>query len=137
MPRIQLRLYVNPEEAEIICNVRRENGTYERLAAIVDTGATVSLVPDDLLSKVSYRLSERGSFTIEQAGIARQSFEAVEAYITVFLEDESGQHTHPFEVPVWFAPTRKSLIVFDGILNRAILHIDMLEERRGWIDINA
>ena len=79
------------------------------------------------MSVLEYRLSARGSFTIEQAGIAEQSFEAVEAYVTIFLEDEAGGRTEELEIRVWFAGTRDALIGFDGILDRAILHLDMPE----------
>ena len=126
MPRIQLRVYRDPGQAEVFLNIKRKDSGYEKRAAIVDTGAQVSLLPSLLMNILAYRLSERGSFTIEQAGIAPHSFGAIEAYITVFLEDMSGNRTDEFEVRVWFAGTREVLLGFDGVLDRAVLHVDML-----------
>jgi len=126
MPRIQLRVYRDPGQAEVFLNIKRKDSGYEKRAAIVDTGAQVSLLPSLLMNILAYRLSERGSFTIEQAGIATHSFGAIEAYITVFLEDMSGNRTDEFEVRVWFAGTREVLLGFDGVLDRAVLHVDML-----------
>ncbi len=126
MPRIQLRVYRDPGQVEVFLNIKRQGGGYEKRAAVVDTGAQVSLLPSLLMNVLAYRLTERGSFTIEQAGIATQSFEAIEAYITVFLEDIFGQRTADIEVRVWFAGTREVLLGFDGILDQAVLHVDMV-----------
>jgi len=92
---------------------------------VVDTGAQTSLMPDELMPLVEYRLSERGRFVIEQAGIAAQSFDAIEAYVTIFLEDIAGTRSEEFEARVWFTDTIKFLIGFSGILDRAVLHLDM------------
>ncbi len=132
MTRLRLQIYIDPAEVEVFCNVRRRDGAYERLAAVIDTGAVVSLLPDDLLEFVEYRFIQ--SISVEQAGIAKQSFEAVEGLVTTTLEDASGEITQPFEIPVWFANTNKALIGFAGVLERAILHIDMLR-RDGWLEI--
>ena len=126
MPRIQLRVYRDPGQVEVFLNIKRQDGGYEKRAAVVDTGAQVSLLPSLLMNILAYRLSDRGSFTIEQAGIATQAFEAIEAYITVFLEDIVGQRTADIEVRVWFAGTREVLLGFDGILDQALLHVDMV-----------
>jgi hypothetical protein len=134
MPRIQLRVYHDPGQAEVFLNIKRKDGGYEKRAAVVDTGAQVSLLPSLLMNVVAYRLSERGGFTIEQAGIATQAFEAIEAYITMFLEDMSGNRTDDSEVCVWFAGTREVLLGFDGILDRAVLHVDMLN-LTGYLEI--
>ncbi len=133
MTRIQLRVYRDPGQAEVFLNIKRKDNGYEKRASIVDTGAQVSLLPGLLMNILAYRLSERGSFTVEQAGIATQSFEAVEAYVTVFLEDMSGNRTDDFEARVWFAATREVLLGFDGILDRAVLHVDMLN-LTGYLD---
>jgi hypothetical protein len=125
MPRIHLRVYREPGQAEVFLNLRRKDGGYDKRAAIVDTGAEVSLLPSLLMGVLEYRSGERGSFIVEQAGIAEQAFEAVEAYVTVFLEDETGNRTDDLEVRVWFAGTRDVLIGFDRLLDRAILHLDM------------
>jgi hypothetical protein len=134
MARIQLRVYRDPGQAEVFLNIKRKDNGYEKRAAIVDTGAQVSLLPSLLMDVLAYRLSERGSFTIEQAGIATQAFEAIEAYITVFLEDMSGNRTDDFEMRVWFAATREVLLGFDGILERCVLHLDMLN-LTGYLDL--
>lgn len=134
MAHIQLRIYRNPGQAEVFLNIKRRDNGYEKRAAIVDTGAQVSLLPSLLMNVLAYRLSDRGSFTIEQAGIAAQTFEAIEAYVTVFLEDESGSRTHEFEVRVWFAETREVLLGFDGVLDRAVLHVDMVN-LTGYLEI--
>ena len=134
MARIQLRVYRDPGQAEVFLNIKRKDNGYEKRAAIVDTGAQVSLLPSLLMNVLVYRLSERGSFTIEQAGIATQAFEAIEAYVTVFLEDVSGNRTDDFEARVWFAGTREVLLGFDGVLGRAVLHINMVN-LTGYLDI--
>lgn len=134
MTRIHLRVYRDPGQAEVFLNIKRKDSGYEKRAAIVDTGAQVSLLPSLLMNVLDYRRSERGGFLIEQAGLATQSFEAVEAYITVFLEDMSGNRTDDFEIRVWFAATREVLLGFDGILDRAVLHVDMLR-LTGYIEL--
>ncbi|MBC7871164.1 MAG: hypothetical protein H7Y09_10035 [Chitinophagaceae bacterium] len=135
MPRIQLRLYVQPGQAEVTLAIKAHNENYERITAVIDTGAAVSLFPDYLLKNLDYRLSER-RIIIEQAGIAGQAFEAVEAFVRVFLEDQSGSHTTEFEIRAWFADTDQPLLGFDGVLDRGILHIDM-PNRDGWLEITA
>jgi hypothetical protein len=135
MPRFQLRIYVEPGEAEIFCKVLRKDGTYERLTAIIDTGAAVSLFPNDLLELINYRPTDRSTITIDQAGIARQTFQAIEGYIHIILEDQEGQVTQPVEIRAWFANTNHVLLGFADLLDQAILHIDM-PQRNGWLDIN-
>jgi hypothetical protein len=125
MPRIQLRVYMEPGQAEVFVNIKQKDGGYYTRAAVVDTGAHTSLMPDELMPLVEYRLSERGRFVIEQAGIAAQSFEAIEAYVTIVLEDIAGTRSEEFEVRVWFTDTIKFLIGFTDILDRAVLHLDM------------
>ena len=125
MTRINLRMYTDPGQAEVFVRVKRKDGGDYMRAAIVDTGAQTSLLPEELADILAYRLSERGSFMVEQAGIAEQAFKAVEAYIRLSLEDQSGAKTEEFEARVWFAKTRHVLIGFDGILDRAVLHLDM------------
>jgi hypothetical protein len=136
MPRLQLRIYVAPGEAQIFCKLPRKDGTYETITAMVDTGAAVSLFPVELLDVIDYYPMGRERVTIDQAGIASQFFEAVEAEVTVSLEDETGQITHAFNIPAWFADTDAPLIGFAGVLDRAILHIDM-PRREGWLEIDT
>lgn len=125
MTRIQLRVYRNPGQAEVFVNIKRKDGGYYTQAGIVDTGAQTSLLPQALAEVVAYRLSERGSFMVEQAGIAQQAFQAVEAYVSLFLEDQAGARTEELEVRVWFARARHVLIGFDDILEHTVLHLDM------------
>jgi hypothetical protein len=72
--------------------------------------------------------------TITQAGIAQQDFEATEAFVTIYLEDAAGNQTPSFEILAWFTATRQTLIGFQDILDRAVLHIDM-PQRDGWLEI--
>jgi hypothetical protein len=118
-------MYRNPGAAEVFVNYRQQDGSFDRITAVVDTGAEVSLFPITLLPLLDHRFTGRGRFTVEQAGMARQSFEAVEALVTVFLEDQFGARTIPFQAPIWFAATEEALVGFAGILDRAVLHLDM------------
>ena len=81
------------------------------------------------------RLVGSRPLTIHQAGIANQSFEAVEANIVLYLEDLSGQRSPEFEARFWFANTDVRLIGFADILDRAILHVDM-PAQSGWLRLN-
>jgi hypothetical protein len=133
MARIQLRVYIEPGQAEVFVNVKRKDGSYDKHVGIIDTGAQTSLTPAELMAVLAYRLGEHANVNIEQTGIARQSFEAIEAYTTVFLEDQTGARTEDFEARVWFANTKRLLIGFGGILERAVLHLDM-PEMSGYLD---
>jgi hypothetical protein len=134
MARLQLRIYRDPGQVEVFLNITRKDGGYEKRAAIVDTGAQVSLLPAFLMDDLVLRPGERGSFTIEQVGIAKQTFQATEAYVTVFLEDVAGNRTEDFEMRAWFADASDPLIGFDGVLDRTVLHIDMIN-LTGYLDI--
>ncbi len=136
MARVQLLLYADPATVEVFANVRRKDGGYERIAAVVDTGAASALLPLDLLDQLDHEDSLKTRITIEQAGIARHAFEATEAMIRLFLEDARGARTSELEARAWFAETEAFLIGFEGILDRATLHIDMRETRSGWIEID-
>lgn len=133
MARIQLQIYLEPSELEVFINLKTKDGSQKRRAATVDTGAQVSLLPKELMDSVEYRLTERSKIIIGQAGIAKQSFEAVEAFVTLFLEDQFGGRTQAFEARVWFAETDVILLGFDSILDRAVLHVDM-PNRTGFLD---
>jgi len=74
MPRIQLRIYVEPGQVDVFCQLKFKDGTYKRLTGIVDTGAAVSLFPNRFLTDVEYEPTEANRITIDQAGIAGQSF---------------------------------------------------------------
>jgi hypothetical protein len=136
MKRIQLRMYIDPGAAEAFVNIKRHDGQFHMLTAIVDTGAAVSVLPDHLRPDLQYRLSEQHTITIEQAGIADQTFEATEAFVTLFLEDQSGQRTPEFEAKVWFANTNTALLGFADILDRAILYLDLIQSRSGWLEMD-
>lgn len=77
MTRIQLRIETQPTEVVLFCATKRTDQALERLAAVIDTGAEVSLVPDTLLDEIVHRRTGRGKFVVEQAGIAKQEFEAM------------------------------------------------------------
>jgi predicted aspartyl protease len=132
MIRIQLLLTVNG--AEIVCNFRRKDGSFERITAFIDTGAETSFLPNELMDILDYRLSDNSRVEIVQAGISKQAFIATEAYITVFFEDMLGHQTHEIEARVWFADAYEYLIGFSEILDSGILHIDMTT-RSGWFEI--
>jgi hypothetical protein len=92
------------------------------------------LLPNTLLPELDYRVSDQGTIVIQRAGIIGQDFEAIEAYVTVFLEDQSGARAPDSEVRVRFADTNTVLIGFADMLDRVILHVDMLQ-LQGWLDI--
>jgi hypothetical protein len=132
MPQINLRVYIDPGRAEIFCNALRLDGGYETFVAVVDTGAEVSLLPNDLKNVLDFQIWENADIELEQAGLARQIFRATRANITLFFEDTQGNKTIPALIPVWFADTRQPLIGFAGVLDKAILQIDMLQNA-GWL----
>jgi hypothetical protein len=134
MIRIQLRIYTQPGEAQLFVNLQRKDGYLETIAATVDTGAALALLPSELMEIIDWRPAADQEIVIDQAGIAGQAFSAVEAFVTISLEDAAGNRTLPFEVPVWFAETTTPLIGFAGVLDRAILHLDMLQQL-GWLEI--
>jgi predicted aspartyl protease len=133
---MQLRLYRDPGAAEIFINLRRQDEGYERQVVTVDTGAEVSLLPQDVLNRIAYRPSERGSLIVGQAGIANQIFEVTEVYVWLFLEDEKGERSREFEVRMWFGATEENIIGYDGILDRATLFIDTRVSQTGWIELD-
>lgn len=135
MAKVALTIYTHPGALEITCNLNRADGGTERLSAYVDTGAHLCLFPLDLLSKLKVQqISE--AVTIEQAGIAKQEFQAVEAYVEVFFEDRFGVVTRPYRVRAWFADTETYLIGFDGVLDQATLHVDLRGTRDAWIELD-
>lgn len=126
MTRLKLQISKRPDSAELFVKFRQKDGGKKRWIASVDTGAEVSVLPREWLSEIDYRLTERGTFVIQQAGIAKLTgLEVIEVTIEVSLEDRSGIETGRFEAPFWFMDTDRVLIGFEGILDRAILHIDM------------
>jgi hypothetical protein len=125
MARIRLRIDRSWYLAETFIRLQLTDGAVEYVLAAVDTGAHTSLLPISLLAKVEHDMTEEEGVVLEQAGVAHQRFEAVEAVIKLSLEDEFGGATGEFEAPVWFAETDSPLVGFRGILERAVLHLDM------------
>jgi hypothetical protein len=124
---------MNPGGVEAFVNVKRSDGGFTLMTAMVDTGAEISLFPRHFLDSFEYR--EIGKISAQQAGIAKQAFEAVEAFITIYLEDLSGAHTKDVEIRAWFSDADVALLGFDGLLDIATLHIDM-RQLNGWIEID-
>jgi hypothetical protein len=133
MTRILLRIHISPGQAEVFINLKAQDGIHRRRIAAIDTGAAISLLPNALMDVLDYRLSGNETITIDQAGIAKQAFHATEAYVTLYLEDWTGLRTEEFEARVWFADTNRILIGFEGILDRAVLHVDM-PNRTGYLE---
>jgi hypothetical protein len=136
MSRVGLYLYVEPGAVEAFVNIQLLDEGFFRAAAFIDTGAETSLFPRYLLEKVAYRLSSEEIITIKQAGIAQQSFQAIKAFITIFLEDYSGNRTKELEIPAWFANTEIALLGFEGLLEKSTLYINMRNAREGWIELD-
>ena len=134
MTRIQLRIYINPGEAECSLRVKRKDGDFEELTAIVDTGAQISLFPIGLLNIIQYDEASANTVVIDQAGVAGQRFEAIEAKVTVYLEDSFGARTEEMDIRAWFAEGDNALLGFDGILERAIFFLDM-PNLRGYLEL--
>ncbi|MBK9123195.1 MAG: hypothetical protein IPM16_08755 [Chloroflexi bacterium] len=100
----------------------------------MDTGAQISLLPLEILDLLEDAGSPQTRISLEQAGITRHSFEAVEARIALQFEDLEGNVSEVITAPCWFADTEVALIGFEGVLDRAVLHIDY-PGRIGWIDV--
>jgi hypothetical protein len=90
MARVQLQIYVDPGELDVIISITRKDGGEYRMTAIVDTGAEYSLFPIRLLDQFQHRIVDTGELDVEQAGIARQAFKAIVADVDLFLEDANG-----------------------------------------------
>jgi hypothetical protein len=128
-------MYQNPGAAELFITIPTLDGGYARASATLDTGAEVTVLPSSIMELVDYRLSELGHVIVQQAGIAHQLFEITEAFVTLYLEDERGNRTQPFEAPIWFTDTEEPLLGFKGILDEAVFCIDM-PNLSGTLDIN-
>lgn len=133
MTRIALGINLDPSSVDIVTNIRAVGGSYYRLTAFIDTGADISLLPKRLLPRLEHEIiTER---VVDQAGIAGQTFTAIEARIKLFFEDSLGNESSEIEALVLFADTSIELIGFQDILDRATLHIDFRESRSGWIEL--
>lgn len=133
MSRINLRLYQSPYQAETIIAFDTRFGTIERMAALVDTGAAKSLLPITILDLVPH--TKPRTVTLEQAGISSHQFYAIEAMLTLWLEDTNGNLTKPMEAVVWFTHTSDALLGFEDVMAHAILHIDM-PQQQGYLEFN-
>lgn len=136
MPRINLILSLNPSQAEVFVRYKKTDGIFETEIGLIDTGAETSLFPKAWLETAEHKLLD-STVVIEQAGIAKQNFEAVEAEIILKLEDSNGNISPELRVKAWFADTDKVIIGFKDILDRAILFLDYLDTRTGWIELRA
>lgn len=136
MAPITLRVYKEPGQAEVFCNLLMKDGAFERITAVIDTGAQTSLFPIDILDEVAHDFESRQVIHLEQAGISQQAFQGVQCVVTIFLEDIEGNQTRPMEIPAWFANTGIALLGFEGILDQSVLHIDM-PTLTGYLDIKA
>ncbi len=132
--RINLTLYREPGFVETFVNLRLASGMYERLAAVVDTGAQVSLFPLELFDRVTHHDDHRERILIERAGIT--TTEAIESRVSLYLEDGAGNFSYELIVRAWFAPTEVAFVGFDGVLDLATLHIDYRDTFAGWIELN-
>jgi hypothetical protein len=132
MSQVNLILNVHPGVVEVYIRLKAKAGHFEPSLAFIDTGATVSLLPLSFLDEIEHRVIEE-NFEIEQAGIARQHFKAVEAEVILYFEDLQGNQSPHLKVRAWFANTTKVIIGFQDILDRAELHIDYRQSQTGWI----
>jgi hypothetical protein len=132
MPRLQLTVYVNPGQLDVFINLGDDPDTF-RTVGTLDTGAQQCLMPLYFLDNLEHQILRR-NITIEQAGIANQSFTAVEAEVLLCLEDAAGNISEKRRVRAWFAETDEVLLGFRDLLEHAVLHIDM-PLRDGWIEI--
>jgi hypothetical protein len=133
MSQVALKLNKNPGLVETFVRFKAKEGHYIAWFAFIDTGAQVSLFPLSFLEKLEHRIIDE-DFEIEQAGIAGQAFKAIEAEITLYVEDLQGNESQPITVRAWFAQTSKYIIGFQDILDRAELHIDYRQSQTGWIE---
>lgn len=135
MARIKLNVLLDPGAFEVHCLLRMPGEDFSRINAYIDTGAQTSLFPSHLLDEIEYTvISEH--VIIEQAGIAGQAFEGLEAQVDLMLQDALGNQTGWISIRAWFADTSEALIGFDGVLDRAVLHADLKNGRDAWIEID-
>jgi hypothetical protein len=119
---------------EIYVRFKTQLGSSKLTVGFIDTGATVSLFPLNFLNELEHTIINP-SIEIEQAGIAGQVFNAVEAEVQLYCEDTQGNVSPELTVRAWFADTSKIIIGFQDILDRATLYADFRQSRTGWIEI--
>jgi hypothetical protein len=132
--KINLILSIQPCEVEVGISFKGIDGGFELNYGMIDTGAELSLFPKKWLNTAQHKILKE-NVSLEQAGIAKQGFSAVEAEITLLLEDGQGNQSRPFVVRAWFADTTRVIVGFQDILDHAKLYLDYQDSRSGWIDI--
>lgn len=133
MSRLNLYLSILPYEVETFVRIKGQDGEFIPKRAMIDTGADKSLLPRQLLNTIEHTIID-SQITIDQAGIAKQAFTAVEAKFTLYFEDLQGNATTAIEAQAWFAETDEILIGFQDILEHATLFIDFRQTRTGWLE---
>lgn len=134
MSRIALTVYYQPSMLEIFVRFVTKAKPNKLFTGFIDTGATVSLFPLEILDLLEHTIIEKG-IEIEQAGIAGQYFDAVDAKVKLYFEDAQGNQSPEIEVRAWFANTSKMIIGFQDILDRSTLHVDYRQGRIGWLEL--
>jgi hypothetical protein len=133
MVRINLRVTEAPTPPEVFCSILRWDGELELVGMYVDTGAQTSVLPKKLMQDLKYELLDGGDVLIEQAGIAKQTFNATEALITLRFEDIEGNISVQKQMRVWFAETTKHLLGYTDALEHCELFVDT-PSYAGWIE---
>jgi hypothetical protein len=133
MPQISLNLITQPHEIETNIIMKSKGAFVYRSIGIVDTGAQKCLFPLNMLDFLDYEDVEE--VELEQAGIAKQTFRAKEATISLKLEDRYANTSPELTVRAWFADTDKIIIGFQDILDRAALYADFRQTQTGWIEL--
>lgn len=134
MARVALKLNILPGKIETFIRFKGKAGHFEPKTGFIDTGAEISLFPINILDDLEHNIIEP-NIEIEQAGIAGQVFKAIEAEVTIYLEDLQGNTSPEIQVRAWFGDTDKVIIGFQDILDRAALHSDFRQSRTGWIEL--
>lgn len=96
MSRINLLLSIAPYEVEVYVRLKQADGDSLLIMGYVDTGADKSLFPISFLETIEHSILN-SDIEIQQAGIAKQGFKAVEAKITLYFEDLQGNTSHQME----------------------------------------
>jgi hypothetical protein len=133
MPRIALVLNIQPSEIQVFVAYKQKDGILIPNLGTVDTGAEISLFPGSWLKTAEHQILRE--IEIEQAGLAKQTFQATEAEIIIRLEDLQGNISPELHVRAWFAETDRILIGFQDILDHATLHADFLQSLTGYIEL--
>jgi hypothetical protein len=115
MLRITLNLLTHPHEIEATIIIKSSGAFVYQSTGIIDTGVQRCLFPLSMLDLIDHEDVEE--VLLEQAGIAKQAFQAKEASIFLKLEDRHGNISPELHVRAWFAETDRILIGFQDILD--------------------